>query len=90
MSEWRTIDSAPRDGTEIILRKGDRVTSGSWVEWSASAPEHNSMGAYLGDVEYDGGACWGSWDGGFCERVASPCRACYSGVNTAQAKWASG
>jgi len=67
MSEWRTIHSAPRDGTEIILRKGDRVTAGSWVEWSASAPEHNSMGAYLGDVEYDGGGCWGSWDGGFCE-----------------------
>lgn len=66
MSAWQTIDSAPRDGTEIILRKGDRVTAGAWIEWSKSEAEfHGSTGAYLGQVEYDSGASWLSWDGGF-------------------------
>lgn len=68
MSSWQTIGSAPRDGTEIILRKGDRVTAGAWIEWSKSHPEHHSTtGEYLGEVEYDSGAHWASWDGGFCE-----------------------
>ncbi|QZP24167.1 DUF551 domain-containing protein [Pseudomonas mosselii] len=67
MSGWQAIDSAPRDGTEIILRKGDRVTAGAWIEWSKSEASFNSRGDYLGQDEYDSGAHWASWDGGFCE-----------------------
>lgn len=65
---WQPIETAPKDGTEIILRKSDRVTSGAWTEWSkAEAEFHGTTGAYLGQVEYDSGALWSSWDGGFCD-----------------------
>lgn len=66
MSEWKGIESAPKDGTEIILRKGDRVTSGAWIEWTETATEfHGTTGAWLGESEQDSGANWSSWDGGF-------------------------
>lgn len=68
MSGWRTIDSAPLDGTEIILRKGDRVTSGAYIEWTETESHfHGSTGVYLGVTECDSGADWQSWDGGFCK-----------------------
>jgi hypothetical protein len=28
---WQSIENAPMDGTQIILRRGSRVTAGSWV-----------------------------------------------------------
>lgn len=67
MSGWQPIDTAPRDETEIILRKGDRVTAGAWIEWSKSEAVFNDRGDYMGQEEYDSGAHWASWDGGFCE-----------------------
>ena len=68
MSGWQPIASAPRDGTEIILRKGSRVTAGAWIEWAKSESHfHDTTGEYVGEVEIDSGANWQSWDGGFCE-----------------------
>lgn len=68
MSGWQTIDSAPRDGTEIILRKGSRVTAGAWIEWSEHQSHyHGTTGEYLGQDEIDSGGNWQSWDGGFCD-----------------------
>lgn len=67
MSFWQSIATAPKDGTEIILRRGDRVTSGAWIVWSNSESEFTSTGVYLGMVEYDSGASWSSWDGGFTD-----------------------
>lgn len=67
MSKWQPIETAPRDGTEIILRKGGRVTSGAYIEWTETESHfHGSTGVYLGETECDSGADWQSWDGGFC------------------------
>lgn len=64
---WLPIEKAPLDGTEILLCRGSRVSSGAWVVWSSSDSVHGSNGAYLGEVEYESGADWASWDGGFTE-----------------------
>lgn len=65
---WIPIESAPLDGSEILLMRGERVTSGAWIEWTSTCPEyHSSTGAYLGQSEQDSGASWASWDGGFTE-----------------------
>ncbi|SDQ98449.1 hypothetical protein SAMN05519103_00307 [Rhizobiales bacterium GAS113] len=75
---WQTIESAPKDGTEIILyhppeiHEGKpyphRVTCGAWIEWEETIPEyHSTTGEYLGRSVQGGGASWSSWDGGFRE-----------------------
>lgn len=72
-SGWQPIETAPRDGSTIILHgplpdNPARVTAGFWC-----APEH---GKYLGDCggecrcpEYDDAPepCWMSDDGGFTD-----------------------
>lgn len=66
--DWIPIESAPLDGSEILLMRGERVTSGARIEWTTTCPEyHSSTGAYLGQSEQDSGASWASWDGGFTE-----------------------
>lgn len=69
--EWRPIETAPKDGTEIILAKGERVTEGLWVgdRWPTASEYHGTTGEYLG--QYETGECieayWMSFDGGFTE-----------------------
>ena len=66
---WRPIEEAPRDGTEIILRKGQRVGAAMWVKWEKSASEYHSNGTYLREYVHDAGEGWtysldgDSWDG---------------------------
>lgn len=31
---WQPIETAPRDGREVILRRGSRVGAAQWVRWS--------------------------------------------------------
>ena len=69
--EWQLIETAPKDGTEIILAKGERVTEGLWVgdRWPTASEYHGTTGEYLG--QYETGECieahWMSFDGGFSE-----------------------
>ena len=67
MMEWMEISSAPKDGTEIILMKGDRVTSGSWEVISQTENHFDSNGNYICSEIIDHGSMWCSYDGGFCE-----------------------
>lgn len=76
--DWQPIETAPKDGTVVMLFAdatvfegkpvGQRVTMGQWEEWVNTASEyHGTTGEYLGQSEQDGGASWISWDGGFTE-----------------------
>lgn len=56
--QWRDIKTAPRDGTEILLRRGDRVSAGAWITW----PDQDTPGGFM-----EGGSAWQTWDGGFTE-----------------------
>jgi hypothetical protein len=66
---WQDIATAPKDGTEILLRRGERVGAAAWVEWEKRASEYHANGTYLGEYVQDGGASWtigldgNSWDG---------------------------
>lgn len=60
---WMPIDSAPRDGTAVLLARGELVTYGHWAEPStAGRPVHDRSG-HVVDIEYDDWeALWVSWD----------------------------
>ena len=67
MNDWIDIELAPKDGTEIIMMKGNRVTAGSWVEWQETESHYDSAGNFIGNTTVEEGASWCSYDGGFCE-----------------------
>lgn len=68
---WMPIETAPRDGTAVLLAAPGRVTVGEWhpEQWPTASEYHGSTGEYLG--QYETGECipaaWYSWDGGFTE-----------------------
>jgi hypothetical protein len=68
---FRPMDSAPKDGTIILLVRDDEtVTAGNWMEESEIlAAEFHNSGEYLGQFPTGdvNDACWMSWDGGFTE-----------------------
>lgn len=67
LAVWSDISTAPKDGTEIILRRGRRVTTGSLVTWGNTRPDYNEHGECIGKREQRSGALWASKDGWFTE-----------------------
>ena len=66
--QWQQIDTAPKDGTEILLCRGARVTAGQWLAWTDTVDEfHGATGVYLGQSVQDSGECWMTLDGGFTD-----------------------
>lgn len=65
LAGWQPIESAPRDGTEIILRRGNRVTTGSLIVWGSKRPDYDERGNHIGEREQKSGALWATVDGGF-------------------------
>ena len=53
---WLPIESVPKNGSQIILRKGDRIGAAMWVIWPAT-PEHEYGEGWT--VGFDGN----TWDG---------------------------
>jgi hypothetical protein len=73
MSEaWQPIETAPKDGTVVLLCRDKRVTAGHWEpeRWPTAAEHHSTTGEYLG--QFETGECveawWYSEDGGFCNK----------------------
>lgn len=52
---WLDIAGVPKDGTEVILRRGSRVGAAIWLKWPGSESECEGEGWSIG---FDGN----SWD----------------------------
>jgi hypothetical protein len=64
---WRPIETAPKDGTPILLFGDDRVTSGHWSAPSA-IPRLIYQDGFAPEPEWDEWEpYWASWDGGFTD-----------------------
>lgn len=69
--KWQLIETAPRDGTEIILfgpaPEEPRVTVGHWATEEECQIDVGDCGGPCHCREYDYvDPIWISWDGGFC------------------------
>lgn len=62
---WLPIESAPKDGTGILLSNGTAVAHGHWLRDEGGTIEHRDLdGRYLGQDDMDGYEGWLDWDGG--------------------------
>lgn len=48
LEQWRDIATAPKDGTEIILRRGKRVGAAQWCKWPGTEDEECGEGWTVG------------------------------------------
>lgn len=64
-SDWRPIESAPKDGTAILLTNGKDVAEGHWFFEEGGTTEYRDLdGRYIGQTDSDGYDGWMDWDGG--------------------------
>ena len=64
---WKPIETAPKDGRQILLFGDCRVTSGHWSAPSET-PRIIYQDGFAPDTEWDEWEpYWESWDGGFTE-----------------------
>lgn len=62
---WQPIETAPKDGTNIILADGKHATVGNWYHEEPYIHEYRDLGGnYAGQDEGDGFNGWVDWSGG--------------------------
>jgi len=64
---WRPIESAPKDGTDVLLHGDGRTTFGHWCEPS-DKPTIKYRDGFAPEPEWEEfEPFWASWDGGFTD-----------------------
>ncbi|HDS1140107.1 TPA: hypothetical protein QDZ75_004184 [Stenotrophomonas maltophilia] len=63
--QWQPIETAPKDGTAILLTNGKDVAEGHWYFEECGTTEHRDLdGRYIDQTESEGYDGWLDWDGG--------------------------